>query len=340
MCTLPLVCKGWYGAATNVLYHVIEFPRINSVIKFHRSLSTRPHLRKLVKVLYFPGRIGQPCPPKLYDIFVKTIALVEDLEELHTMCHIYNSENSQYSACALPIGFGRHSSLKGLHLFADGNSITRFPSLIAHQFQNLESLSLYGLNIEAISSLLLIPVLPNLVRVTIFTGNKVMETIDMWLCRLPRLSNLTLKFVPLSVTPSLFVRDNITTLELLYWTNWSQNVANWMSYMRNVRHLTLNHRVFKVLAHDTSVFPSALETLTIRMSAVGEVAGKEEFEAFANSGCAHSLLRFTIKSCRHQLWVREHEQWLQRLFEPDDGCLGEPKFFWDNETQCRCQGTY
>jgi hypothetical protein len=336
--TLPLVCKGWYGAATRVLYEVVEFPTVGNVFLFHRTLKERPHLRNLVRTLILPGRVGVPCPDKMKKACIQVINLLgDDLQELHTMCHII--EDARMGAAVahpvLPIPVGTHATLTSLELFADSRGLACMPDVLDLRLENLQSLVLHGFILLSTPNML--NILPNLTSFGLVRCRAAPAYID-WLCVQPKLNRLILKrssfFNNLGSTPEILTgtrRVQIRSLDL----DLGSLSPGWLQNAHPLRHLIISHRVFTAL----EVYPPELESLTlyIRGALVTPVIvpTREEFVKFAENEVLRRLQRFSIEVCKHQMAVVQGKEWLRELFQRDG-----LELTINDEVACRCPSPY
>jgi hypothetical protein len=335
--TLPLVCKGWYGAATRVLYEVVEFPTVGNVFLFHRSLKERPHLRNLVRTLILPGRVGVPCPDKMTKACIQVINLLsDDLRELHTMCHIIE-ETRMGGAVAhpvLPIPVATHATLTSLELFADSRGIAHIPDVLHLRLENLQSLVLHGFILLSTPT---ITTLPNLTSFGLVRCRAAPAYIN-WLCLQPKLNRLILKkssfFSQLGTTPEILAGTRgvqIRSLDL----DLGSLGPNWLQNAHPLRHLIISHRAFTAL----EAYPPELETLTlyIRGALVTPVIvpTREEFMKFAENEVLRRLRRFSIEVCKHQMAVVQSKEWLREILQRDG-----LELVINDEVACRCPRPY
>jgi hypothetical protein len=332
--TLPLVCKGWYGAATRVLYEVVEFPTVGNVFLFHRSLKERPHLRNLVRTLILPGRVGVPCPDKMTKSCIQVINLLGDnLQELHTMCHIIEETRMGGAVThpVLPIPIGTHATLTSLELFADSRGLAHLPDILDLRLENLQSLVLHGFILLSTPNMRTI--LPNLTSFGLVRCRAIPNYLD-WLCLQPKLNRLVLKksslFNQLGTTPEILSGNRKVQIRSLDLDLGSLG-PNWLQRAQPLRHLIISHRAFIAL----EVYPPELETLTlyIRGALVTPVIvpSRDEFTKFAENEVLHRLRRFSIEVCKHQLAVVQSKEWLRELFRRDG-----LELVINDEVACRC----
>jgi hypothetical protein len=329
MRTLPRVCKNWYGAATKVLYEVIEFPTVHSVFKFHRSLTQRPHLRTLVRVIIFPGRVNKPSPPKLTKTCVQIINMLGDeLEELHVMCSHFNlaSQNGQARQTVVPIPMGKCTTLKSLTLFADFRDSVLVPNLDRMGLGNITSLSLYGFSLKSSSGHELGPVLPNLRSLTLVRSS-IRSSFLSWLQKQPNLRRLVLRNTVCQLSGFgivwLITEGRITELDV----DVGSTSNDWLLRISSIHDLVLGYRMFS----RAIPYPPEVETITLRISS-WDYPNQQAFEDFVTKNTSVALRTFKIEACKDQQWVAENKDWLLQTFKDHNINLEI-----DSNKACKCQ---
>jgi hypothetical protein len=331
---LPLVCKKWYGPATTVLYEIIEFPRVASVFQFHRTLQDRPHLRKLVKSLLLPGRIGHPCPDNLMKVFVQIINLVDSLVNLYTTCRLMNDYRfemeytSAGNRCVLPLEPGKHDELCSLDLYADTAVWSTFPSMIPSAFSQLECLSLHGFFLLYPVSPATTPPLPKL-KTLYFSYGRGVTLMDEWLQTCPEFSILLLRETDLpnesaildpdqQVAPLAALREGkITHLRLDCMCGPSRiDACDWIGQCTGIQDLQITWDVFTRHA-EVLTFP--MERLTLCIDTIDNPC-LETFERFLAyqriaTPTAPTVKTFEVVVCKHNRWYADHQVRLMEMFQ-------------------------
>ncbi|PVF93125.1 hypothetical protein CPB86DRAFT_790459 [Serendipita vermifera] len=339
MRTLPRVCKNWYGAATKVLYEVVEFPTVHSVFKFHRSLTQRPHLRSLVRVIIFPGRVNKPSPPKFTKTCVQIINMLgEDVEEIHVMCshlaitthtgqaHQTVVHHQQHHQTIVPIPMGKCTNIKSLTLFADFRDSVSVPSLDKMGLGNIVSLSLYGFSLKASSGHELGPVLPSLRSLTLVKSG-IRSSFLVWLQKQPSLRRLVLRNTVCQLSGVgivwLITEGRITELDV----DVGSTSNDWLLRISSIHDLVIGYRMFS----RAIPYPPEVETITLRINS-WDYPIQQAFEDFVTKNTSVALRTFKIETCKDQQWVAENKEWLQQTFKEHNITLE----LVDNKP-CKCQ---
>ncbi|KAG8817002.1 hypothetical protein FRC17_000098 [Serendipita sp. 399] len=156
-------------------------------------LQASPHIRKLVKTLVFPARLGRTCPPELLDAFEEITNLVDDISTLSITLRcvekkLPDGEISEFLH-VLPIDEGRHGDLRDLSIYGDGTILAKFPAGLTSQFVHIKWLGLKGVFLSEPVLADTIPALPKLFSFTSVSGNTAMM-MDDWLLSCPKLEQV------------------------------------------------------------------------------------------------------------------------------------------------------
>ncbi|KAG8815667.1 hypothetical protein FRC17_000629, partial [Serendipita sp. 399] len=273
---VSLVCRQWNNLAAHICYQSVQFHKVRGVFRFRRVLQDSPHIRKIVRELVLPARLGRKCPSELLDAFEEMTNLVDDLSTLTITIRCIEEKRPLDSGGetsdfvhVVPIEEGRHGNLRSLTIFGDGTTPAKFPVCLTARFVHLTSLVFQGVYLSEPVLADTIPALPNLSHFASVLGNSSMM-MDDWLLSCPKLEQLQVAGrQPSSFSPStddapmkLLTQCNLTYLCL---SSLGENrIGKWLASCHSLRGLLLDWSVFS--NGDPGMFPPFLDNLWIEIS--------------------------------------------------------------------------
>ncbi|KAG8796256.1 hypothetical protein FRC17_008017, partial [Serendipita sp. 399] len=297
-----LVCKAWHNPAICVFYEVVQLRTVHSIQLFHRTLQKYPHIRKMVRVLVFPARIGVRCPDALLDTFAEIVNLVENLDSLDVTCPVRKSGLEGELRHILPIAEGRHPDLKRLTIYANSKVPAEFPASLA-TYSRLIKLSLVGVFLSKPILADTMPILPELLNFSSTAGNAASQ-MDSWLLACPKLGCLTLgkgEAPPLS----LLTKGNIVLLIFTQRT-FDPSVATWLPECTSVHCVVISWAIFSNIDH--KMFPPSLHLIQITVCPRDRMS-LETFKARLGENVALRGLQFWVIG--NNKWPVENEEALK-----------------------------
>ncbi|KAG8817034.1 hypothetical protein FRC17_000082 [Serendipita sp. 399] len=270
---VSLVCRQWNSLAAHICYQSVQFYNVQSVLRFRRMLQDSPHIRKIVKTLVFPARLGRTCPPELLDAFEEITNLVDDISTLSITLRcvekkLLEDEISEFFH-VLPIDEGRHSDLRDLSIYGDGTILAKFPVGLTSQFVHIKWLGLKGVFLSEPVLADTIPALPKLFSFTSVSGNTAMM-MDDWLLSCPKLEQVAVTghqppgFSPGADDPPMRV---LVHGNLNYWCLsglGETKMGKWLASCESVRSLLLDWGLFSSCY--PGLFPPVLYRLSVEIS--------------------------------------------------------------------------
>ncbi|KAG8755046.1 hypothetical protein FRC14_004402 [Serendipita sp. 396] len=329
--SLPLVCRMWFDAGQTVLYELVEFPSVSAVFKFHRTLSRKPKVRKLVRTLILPGRLGKRCPDKLSRTMIQIVDMLsENLEELHVASDVMYVSSTDVRM-VLPIPVGAHPNLTALELFSTSYDTIALPNFEQLGLSNLKSLAFHGFTLQW-ERTYPYPILPHLESIS-FISCHLSSSIVSVLGAHPQLKRVTWRksyvtpFVDLvGVSDVITARQGtITHLDI----DRLKEDLTWLKTGMGIQHLVVGSALFSQLL-DIQSYPPDLRTLVVRVP-IYYILDMSNFETFAKSGVQNHLEQMTIEVCKHHNGLLQHKEQLIGLFGG-----GTMRFWVDDSRACRC----
>lgn len=316
-----LVCRAWNNPATLVYYELVQFRTVANVFKFYQALLDYPHLRSLVKVILFPARLRKQCPPKLMRTFVQIIHLVDSLNDLTVTTRFVSHPSmpsnkwDSNSLHVVPIGPGKHSSIRRITLYGDGLRRGNLPSALGTTFSNLTFLALNGIRLARDVDTSMMPVLPELARFYCFAGNAAFK-LDAWLQACPKLKRYSISKMRMppwaTDEPPLGIlrAEKITSLEL-YWMYSHNNPCrgSWLLRCPSVKRLQITWDIF---SSKDAPLPTALEQLQLTIRTKDDLSIDVVRERLKDKP---NWDEFVFMASDRQQWHKHNEEELKKIFE-------------------------
>ncbi|CAG7852766.1 SubName: Full=Uncharacterized protein {ECO:0000313/EMBL:CCA72358.1} [Serendipita indica DSM 11827] len=313
--SLPYICSQWYPIALSVLYASIEIRTYKQTLSLLRALQTYPHLRKLIKGLHLPMRVGVPCPLEVYRLFCQIIHLVDDLRELSAtgVCgqpvfqypgtFIQTDDKAAWtkSSLSLPIAPDRHQDLVYLELRGELTtlSVSLPPQLFS--FQGLKQLTLANIALTERLNPGVTPKLPLLEAIT-FTNRNPILLLDDWLCAHPKLHTLRMyEARGPTIIPRLISSGKIKRMEMMHCVTYQWNrelISSWFNACTSLRELRVSDDIF---LQNSDLVPINLEELRVEIARhwLDMTRWERYFERGPNLG------RFILSAHPRRNWYKE-----------------------------------